>query len=66
MARLKVTSRRKTSVPAKVPNAARRGGKFSSEDIHKVLFPEGPPEPKSLAELNEGVRLYVRERHARG
>lgn len=42
-----------------------RAGKFSSEDIHKALFPEGAPAPKSLDDLKEGVRRYVRERHAR-
>ena len=43
----------------------RRVGKYSFEDIHKALFPEGPPAKKSLDELKEGIRLYVKKRHAR-
>jgi AbrB family looped-hinge helix DNA binding protein len=42
----------------------RRAGRYSSEDIHRALFPEAP-EPRSLEELKEGVRHYVKSRHAR-
>ena len=42
----------------------RRAGKYSFEDIHKVLFPE-PPESKTLAELKDGIRQYRRRKHAR-
>ena len=42
----------------------RRAGRFSSEDLHQVLF-EVAPEPRTLAELKEGVRKYVKSRHAR-
>jgi antitoxin PrlF len=44
----------------------RRAGKYTSEDIHKALFPHGPPPRRSLAELREGIREYIRKRHARG
>jgi antitoxin PrlF len=43
----------------------RRAGKYTSEEIHKVLFPNGPPPRRSLAELKEGIREYIRRRHAR-
>jgi AbrB family looped-hinge helix DNA binding protein len=43
----------------------RRAGKYSAEDIHKVLFPEGPPEYKSIDDLKDGVRRYIQKRHAR-
>ncbi|MGA7413155.1 MAG: AbrB/MazE/SpoVT family DNA-binding domain-containing protein [Bryobacteraceae bacterium] len=43
----------------------RRAGTFSSEDIHRVLFPGKSPEPRTLGELREGIRRRVRERHAR-
>jgi antitoxin PrlF len=43
----------------------RRAGKYTSEEIHKVLFPNGPPPRRSLAELKEGIREYMRRRHAR-
>lgn len=43
----------------------RRSGRFTSEDIHRALFPEGVPEAATLEELEEGIRRHVRERHAR-
>lgn len=43
-----------------------RAKRYSSEDIHKALFPDGPPPRKSLRELKQGVETYIRERHARG
>lgn len=42
----------------------RRAGRFSSEDLHQALFEEAP-EPRTLEELKEGVREYVKSRHAR-
>ena len=44
----------------------RRAGKYTSEEIHKLLFPDGPPPRRSLPELKEGIREYIRRRHARG
>lgn len=44
----------------------RRAGKYSSADIHAALFPDGPPPKKSLKDLKEGVRSYIRKQHARG
>ena len=43
----------------------RRRGKFSSLDIHKALFPNGPPKKRSLAELKEGIGKRMRARYAR-
>jgi len=43
----------------------RRVGRFSSEDIHRALFPDGPPPRRTIAEMKEGVREYMRRRHAR-
>ena len=43
----------------------RRSGRFTFEDIHRTLFPEEPPKKRTLAELKEGIRRHVRERHAR-
>jgi AbrB family looped-hinge helix DNA binding protein len=43
----------------------RRVGRFSSDDIHRALFGKRAPKKKSLEELKEGVRQYVRRRHAR-
>lgn len=44
----------------------RRSGLVSSEDIHRALFSEGSPKAKSLRQLKEGIRDYMRKRHARG
>ena len=43
----------------------RRLGKYTFEDIRKVLFPEGPPPPKTIEEMDEGIREYMRKKHAR-
>lgn len=42
----------------------RRVGRYTSEDVHRALFPEGPPAGRSLEELREGIRRHVRERRA--
>jgi len=42
----------------------RRAGRYTSEDLHRALF-KRPPRPRTLAELKEGIRRYVRRRHAR-
>jgi antitoxin PrlF len=42
-----------------------RAGRYTSEQIHRALFPTGSPKRRSLAELKEGPALYVRKRHAR-
>ena len=44
--------------------AVRKVGKYSSEDIHRALFPT-PPKPHTLEELKEGISNYVRKKHAR-
>lgn len=41
----------------------RRVGRYTSEDVHRSLFPT-PPKPRTLAELKEGVRRYIRRRRA--
>jgi AbrB family looped-hinge helix DNA binding protein len=41
----------------------RRAGRYTSEDVHRALFEE-TPEPRALDELKEGVRQYVKGRHA--
>lgn len=42
----------------------RRAGRYSSEDIHRALFAKAPRK-RTLRELKEGPRRYVRARHAR-
>jgi AbrB family looped-hinge helix DNA binding protein len=43
----------------------RRAGRFSSEDIHRTLFPSKTPQLKSVGQLRQGIRRYARKRHAR-
>ena len=43
----------------------RRSARFTSEDIHRALFPGRPPEPRTLDEMKEGIRQRARERYAR-
>ena len=43
----------------------RRVARYGWDDVHRAAFPEGPPSPRSLAELKIGVRRYIRGRHAR-
>jgi bifunctional DNA-binding transcriptional regulator/antitoxin component of YhaV-PrlF toxin-antitoxin module len=43
----------------------RRAGRFTSEEIHQAVFGAQPPVPRSLAELKDGIRRYLRNRHDR-
>ncbi len=42
----------------------RRAGRYTSEEVHQALFVTAPRR-QTLLTLKEGVRKYVRERHAR-
>jgi AbrB family looped-hinge helix DNA binding protein len=42
----------------------RRAGRYSSEDIHRALFPKGPPKPISPKQIKESIREYMRKKHA--
>ena len=43
----------------------RRAGRYTFDDIHKRLFPNGKPSRKSLKELKKGIEDYMLEHHAR-
>jgi len=43
----------------------RRAGTYTSEDVHRALFAQVPPQ-RSLAELKSARAEYIRKRHARG
>jgi antitoxin PrlF len=43
----------------------RRKGKYTSEDIRRALFPDGPPKPVSIKQMKEGIARYMMEKHAR-
>jgi bifunctional DNA-binding transcriptional regulator/antitoxin component of YhaV-PrlF toxin-antitoxin module len=42
----------------------RRVGLYTSEDVHRALFPK-PPQARTLEELKDGVRRYIKGRYAR-
>jgi len=43
----------------------RRSARFSSEDIHRAVFPEGRPKSRTAEEMKEGIRQHIRKRYAR-
>jgi AbrB family looped-hinge helix DNA binding protein len=42
----------------------RRAGRYTSEEVHHALFPESVPE-RSAADVKDGIRKYIRKKHAR-
>ena len=43
----------------------RRAGRYTSEEVHRALFPQGAATPRTLDELKEGIRRHIKKRHAR-
>jgi len=43
----------------------RRASRFTSQDVHRSLFPT-PPRPRTLAEIEQGIQRDIRKRRARG
>jgi AbrB family looped-hinge helix DNA binding protein len=43
----------------------RKAGQYTSEEIHRALFPNAP-RARSLTELKAGIQRHMRKRHARG
>jgi AbrB family looped-hinge helix DNA binding protein len=43
----------------------RRAGRYSTADVHQALFPKAVPANAS-ADVKDGIRKYMRKRHARG
>lgn len=43
----------------------KKAGGYTFEEMHKILFPNGPPKTRTLDELKEGIADYIREKHAR-
>ena len=41
----------------------RRVGRYTSEEIHRSLFPT-PPVTRTVAEMKEGIRRHIRRRRA--
>ena len=43
----------------------RKAGRYTSEDIHRAIFPRGTPASKKLEDFDKGVRRYMKKKHAR-
>jgi AbrB family looped-hinge helix DNA binding protein len=43
----------------------RKVGRWSSEDIHQRLFPEGAPASRDLPGVKDGIERHVRTKHGR-
>jgi len=43
----------------------RRVGRYTSDEIHRALFPNGPPPYRSAEQMDEDIREYMRTKHAR-
>lgn len=41
----------------------RKAGRYSSQDIHRAVFPK-PPAPQGLDQFKAGIRRYMKTRHA--
>jgi antitoxin PrlF len=44
----------------------RRAGRYSSEDVHRAIFPKGRPRARTVGQLKAGIRRYIKKHHARG
>ena len=40
----------------------RRKGTQDFDDLHKRLFPNGPPPPVSVEEMDEGIARHIRKK----
>ncbi|HVY93802.1 MAG TPA: AbrB/MazE/SpoVT family DNA-binding domain-containing protein [Bryobacteraceae bacterium] len=43
----------------------RRAGRYTSHDIHVAIFGDRKPQPQTIEQMKEGIRQYIRKRHAR-
>ena len=42
-----------------------RAGRYSFDQIHRALFPDGAPQARTVEDMKAGIRRYVKDRHAR-
>jgi len=43
----------------------RKAGRHTLMDVHEALFPGGSPKRKASTNVKEGIRKYIRQKHAR-
>lgn len=45
--------------------SVQRAVKYTTQDLHKALFGDSPPiKPKTLQELKQGIKTYIKNKHA--
>lgn len=44
----------------------RRAGRHTMADVRAALFPQGAPPGKPTGNVKDGIRKYIRRKHARG
>ena len=43
----------------------RKARRYTSEDIHRAIFPGGTPVSRKVEQFDKGVRRYMKKKHAR-
>jgi len=43
----------------------RKAVRYTSQDIHRAIFPHGVPVPRKVEEFDKGVRRNMKKKHAR-
>lgn len=43
----------------------RRAGRTTFENIHRAVFPDGPPQPRNIAAMDAGIVDHMRKKHGR-
>ena len=41
----------------------RKAGRYTSEDIHRAVFPRRP-KPRTVTDMKEGIRRHIKRKHA--
>ena len=40
----------------------RRAGRYTSEEVHRAVFPSGSPRPRSVEEIDQGIRQRMKRK----
>lgn len=43
----------------------KKAAEYDLEDLHRNVFPDGPPKPISVEEMDKAIVNYMRKKHAR-
>jgi AbrB family looped-hinge helix DNA binding protein len=43
----------------------KKAAEYDLDDLHKVVFPDGPPKPITLEEIDKAIGNYMRKKYAR-